>query len=258
METNNKSERDDQLGYSNHNSGKVLAGLIVVAVGAVLLANKMGAEIPRWVISWEMLLITIGFYVGAKHSFRTWGWMIPVLIGSVFLLDRIVPEFNLRPYFWPMAIITVGLVMIFSPRSLRSRRCRSRGFSNDRISSSGASTRGMNSEDYIDSISVFGGIEKNIVTKSFKGGEITTFFGGSSINMSQADIQDRAVLELTQVFGGAQLIVPANWRLQSEVVSIFGGVEDKRAFQKELPGEASKTLILKGTSVFGGIEIKSF
>jgi hypothetical protein len=66
------------------------------------------------------------------------------------------------------------------------------------------------------------------------------------------------VLGLTQIFGGATLIIPANWRLQSEMVSVFGGIEDKRVFQKEQNDEQAKTLVLRGTSIFGGLEIKSF
>jgi predicted membrane protein len=256
METDKRTDNDDNF-VSSNNSGKILSGVIVVAVGCVLLANKMGAEIPRWVISWEMLLITIGFYVGAKHSFRSFGWMIPVLIGSVFLVDRIVPELYFRPYLWPVAIIAAGLFIIFNPKKIGGRRWRNRDW-NKGMGYNQSSKRGEDREDYLDSVSIFGGVEKNIVTKDFKGGEVTTFFGGSSIDMSQADIKDKAVLELTQVFGGAQLIIPANWRLSSEVVSIFGGVEDKRVIRKEQEDTPVKTLVLKGTSIFGGIEIKSY
>lgn len=248
METHDNNSR-----MSDSNGGKVLSGIIVVAVGSILLARQMGADIPRWFISWEMLLIAIGFYIGAKHSFRSWGWTIPVLIGSVFLMDHVIPDLNFRPYFWPVAIITVGLVIIFKPR-----RRNQPGWSSDvNAGTLGSSARGDN-EDYLDSVSIFGGIEKNVVTKDFKGGDVTTFFGGSSINMSQADIKDKAVLNLTQVFGGAQLVIPSNWKLHSDVVSVFGGIEDKRVFQKDQPAELTKTLILKGTSIFGGIEIKSF
>ncbi|MEZ4972961.1 MAG: hypothetical protein R2820_06600 [Cyclobacteriaceae bacterium] len=256
METNSKKDN-----YSNiSGSGKVLSGIIVVIVGSVLLAKKVGADIPNWIISWEMLLITIGFYIGVKHGFRTWGWMIPVFIGSIFLVDHIVPDLEFRPYLWPVAIITIGLFMIFNPRSCNPRRRWRHGeWNRNSMDSGGADTarRPGDSEDYLDSVSIFGGIEKNIVTKDFKGGDVTTFFGGSSINLSQADIKDRAVLNLTQVFGGAQLVIPSNWKLHSEVVSVFGGVEDKRTFQKDAP-VASKTLVLRGTSVFGGIEIKSY
>lgn len=207
-----------------------------------------------------MLLITIGFYVGAKHSFRNLSWMIPVLIGSVFLIDRIVPELYFRPYLWPVAIIAVGLFIIFNPKRIgggKRRRQDSWGHSN-KMGNQSASSTADRGEEYLDSVTIFGGVQKNIVTKDFRGGEVTTFFGGSSINLSQADIKDTAVLELTQIFGGATLIIPANWRLQSEMVSVFGGIEDKRVIQKEQGTEQAKTLVLKGTSIFGGIEIKSF
>ncbi|HRK54116.1 MAG TPA: DUF5668 domain-containing protein [Cyclobacteriaceae bacterium] len=256
METTNN--RTGENFRSSGNSGKIFSGVIVVIVGCVLLANKMGAEIPRWIISWEMLLIAIGFYVGAKHSFRNWGWIIPVLIGSVFLVDRIVPDLEFRPYLWPVAIIAVGLYIILNPKNCSSRQWKNSDWKAGMGMSDGGKKKQEDGDDYLNSVSVFGGVEKNIVSKDFKGGEVTTFFGGSSINLTQADIKSRAVLELTQVFGGAQLIIPSNWKLSSEVVSVFGGIEDKRSYNKDQENEPVKTLVLKGTSIFGGIEIKSY
>ena len=255
MSTNEENTRNrNESGIAGGRSGKILSGLIVVTVGAVLLANKFGAEIPRWVISWEMLLIVIGFYAGAKHSFRSWGWLVPIAIGSFFLVDRIVPELSFRPYIWPVVIIGVGLYIILNAGSgVRvGRRGRSHLFFGEEKSGR------ESSDEYLNSVTVFGGLEKNMVTKNFRGGEVTTFFGGSSINMSQADIEDKATLEITQVFGGFELVIPAHWKVQSEVVSVFGGFEDKRAPLKEHTSEKTKTLVLKGTSIFGGIDIKSF
>lgn len=256
METT--SNKSGQQPISAGNSGKIFSGIIVVMVGCILLANKLGADIPRWIISWEMLLIAIGFYVGAKQSFKSWGWIIPVLIGSIFLIDRIVPDLEFRPYLWPVAIIAVGLYIIINPKNCGGGQWRNSDWRTGMGMSEGKRRRHEDGEDYLDSVSIFGGIEKNIVSKDFKGGEVTTFFGGSSINLTQADIKDKAVLELTQVFGGAQLIIPSNWKLSSEVVSVFGGIEDKRAYSKDHEHEPAKTLVLKGTSVFGGIEIKSY
>lgn len=42
--------------------------------------------------------------------------------------------------------------------------------------------------DYIDEITVFGGIKKNLTTNSFKGGKITAVFGGSEINLLNSDL----------------------------------------------------------------------
>lgn len=62
-------------------------------------------------------------------------------------------------------------------------------------------------------------------------------------------------LEITTIFGGTKLIIPSNWEIKSEAVMIFGGIEDKRRMQT-ITGQPEKTLILKGTVLFGGIEIK--
>ena len=44
--------------------GKVFAGIIIVIVGAAMLAKEMGVYFPEWLFSWPMLLIVIGLYVG--------------------------------------------------------------------------------------------------------------------------------------------------------------------------------------------------
>ena len=83
-------------------------------------------------------------------------------------------------------------------------------------------------------------------------------FGGADIDLSQADFENTITLEITQVFGGTKLIVPANWEIKSETVTILGSIEDKRNVQPKLNDEAPKVLVIIGTTVFGGIEIKSF
>jgi hypothetical protein len=72
----------------------------------------------------------------------------------------------------------------------------------------------------------------------------------------QSDIHGRVHLEVVQVFGGTKIIVPANWSVHSEMVAIFGGIEDKRPPQ--LNAAPDKVLVIQGTSIFGGIDIKSF
>ena len=53
------------------------------------------------------------------------------------------------------------------------------------------------------------------------------------------------------------LIVPAHWQIKSELITVFGGMEDKRQMLQNSEIE-TKTLVLKGNCVFGGVEIKSF
>ena len=112
------------------------------------------------------------------------------------------------------------------------------------------------SEDFIDTTSVFGGVHKKVVSKNFKGGDITTFLGGTEIDLSQADFTGMARLDVTQVMGGTKIIVPAHWEVRSEVTAIFAGFEDKR--QEPAIVNPEKVLIIEGTSIFGGIELKNF
>src|SRR5574339_629612 len=84
-------------------------------------------------------------------------------------------------------------------------------------------------EDFVNATSIFGGAKKNIVSKNFKGGELTNIFGGTELNLMQADINGEAVIELTTIFGGTTLIIPSNWTVRSDAAVIFGGVDDKRS-----------------------------
>ena len=112
-------------------------------------------------------------------------------------------------------------------------------------------------DDFIDSTSILGSSKKVILSKNFKGGDVTNFMGGSEINCAQAEITGRVRLDITQIFGGTKLIVPAHWTIKSTVTSIFGGFEDKRAPSVINP-DPDKVLVLDGTTIFGWIEIKSY
>lgn len=235
--------------------GRVMGGLLLVIIGGVLLARQMGVVLPVWLFTWEMLLIVIGVYTGAKHGFQTRGWMIPVLIGVLFLLDDFYPEFNVGPLLWPVVIISAGVLMILTPRRHKGKfRNWEKWMKRKEYCSSETST----SDDHFESTSIFGGVKKHIISKNFKEGEVTCFMGGAEINFSQADFTGKATLEVTQVFGGTNIVVPPHWEIQTDMTAVFGGVEDKRPVYKEPVTAENKVLLIKGTSVFGGIEINSY
>jgi predicted membrane protein len=120
----------------------------------------------------------------------------------------------------------------------------------------GFESKSFSSEDYLDATTVFGGIHKNILSKNFKGGDITIFMGGAEINLSQADIQGTVTLDITQIMGGTKIIVPPHWEIRSQLTSVFGSIEDKR--QNLSATNPDKVLIIDGSSVFGGIEIRNY
>lgn len=253
--TEKKSESNTPNDWNN---GRLWGGLVVVIVGGVLLAREVGADIPRWVISPPMFIIAIGLFIGARSNFRNWIWLIPVGVGSALLIDRIFWEVNIKPYIWPALIIVIGLFMIFRPRRKKNDDWDWRAnLEMKKANYESGNTAAPGDENVIDTVSVFGSTKKNILSKDFRGGEVVNFFGGTELNLMQADITKPIVLDMVQVFGGAKLIVPSNWTIHtSELVSVFGGVEDKRMMQATL--DPTKILILRGTNVFGGLELRSY
>lgn len=253
---------------SKKESGKTIIGFILLAIGCILLLKSLDLPFfPEYLISWPMILIIIGLYIGARKGYQKPAPFILILLGLTFWLDQI-PGWDLSGYIWPLAIIGFGLWIILKPR-LDERFENSPEWDKRIDPATGEETQSgatagpftpqdstRNVQDYLNTTSIFGGVKKTIVSKNFKGGEVVNFFGGSELNLMQADIQGRVKLEVTQVFGGTKIIIPANWTIHSEMVAIFGGIEDKRL----LPNEPNpdKVLIIEGTSVFGGIDIRSF
>jgi predicted membrane protein len=206
METDSRNSGREKFRASR--SGRSFAGLVLVIVGGVLLSRQLGFDVPEWAITWEMLLIALGVYFGARRSFHPGGWVIMILVGTVFLLREFYPEILIWHYIWPVAIILVGLWMILKPR--RTRRYWD-GWKNWED----WKTEADSSDNVLEVNSVFGGTKRKILSKDFKGGEINTVFGGNDLDLSQADINGIASIEANIVFGGVKLIVPAHWEVKS-------------------------------------------
>lgn len=248
METSNPYNRGVQpakpSSSNNKFNGRAFAGLIVVIVGSALLVRALGVPMPGWLFSWPMFLIAMGLFVGVKHAFKGIGWIILLVIGGFFLFENMFFDLDMHRIFWPMFIIGIGLYMILKPKK------KEHFWGGSNINTD---------ENFFDATAIFGGVKKNIISKDFKGGDVTSMFGGSEIILTQADINGVAVIDVTTIFGGSKIIVPSNWTVKSDdLTAILGGFEDKRAIMANANPDPNKVLVLKGTVMFGGIELKSF
>ncbi|GGH67609.1 putative membrane protein [Filimonas zeae] len=260
----------------------ILAGLFLVVAGSLFLASKMGVPMPYWLFTWPVLLITIGVFVGIKKGFRDFSWIILIIVGGLFLAEKMNFAFHVREYILPIVIIIIGVGFMLKPKRFNKHNCR-----NDRwrkhweekrkqhfegkyqfenaaavekeaiFTEKKNSTEPVDSSEQLDAVAVFGAVRKKVVSKNFAGGEVVCFMGGAEIDLSQADIQGPVILDITQVFGGTKLIVPSHWDLKAEMAAVFGGVEDKRVLHGKSV-DLNKVVILRGTSVFGGIDIQSY
>ncbi|WP_131537323.1 LiaF transmembrane domain-containing protein [Pedobacter nototheniae] len=249
---------------NNNRSGRALSGVIIIFIGLAFLLDNVGLRIPHWVFSWHTLLMVIGLFIGIRRHFRGAGWLIMVLIGGYFTIDDMVGvDFDFSKYALGIGFLILGAYLILRPKYTYRDKKRFRDRFNQEFTApvndmgSFENAETINNNDLIDVISVFGGSHQTVYSKNFKGGDVTVVFGGADINLTQADFNESVKLDVTAIFGGIKLIVPQNWAIKSNVTAIFGSVEDKRSHV--MPnGEIQKTLVLDGTAMFGGIEIKSF
>jgi hypothetical protein len=250
-------ENENKRMFRSERHDKFWTGLAFIIIGGFLLARKTGVDFPDWFFTWPMVLILAGVITGIKHRFQNISWLIMLAIGGFFLADEAMIDWNMKPYFWPILIIGVGVAFILRPKKRWHREKQSWGEIGNENINVGSGPTDYSSTDVIESVSVFGGVKRIVTSKNFKGGEIICFMGGAEYNFSQADITGPVEIEIVQGFAGTKLIVPPHWEIRSEFVAIFAGIEDKRHAQ---PGtfDPNKILIIKGVTIFGGIEIKSY
>jgi predicted membrane protein len=260
----------------NNNSSRIYGGLIIIGVGLVFLLRNFGYYIPDWIFSWHTLLIIIGLLIGYKRNFNGGGWIIMVLIGVFFTVREIV-DFDISKYYFPLIFILLGLMLLLKPKKSdidRGKRCKARwknrmrrkyetmgdlNIPGDDINNPMGNDRyaGIDKNDIVESVSVFGGNHRQVYSKNFKGGEVVAVFGGSDINLTQADFEGVIRMDVVAVFGGVKIVVPPGWEVRSEVTAIFGGLDDRRTLG--VPAvEPRKILIIEGVAMFGGVDIRNF
>ncbi|HAN19500.1 MAG: hypothetical protein A2X13_01040 [Bacteroidetes bacterium GWC2_33_15] len=223
------------------NIGRAIIGVVLILIGIAFVGRTFDLfphRIFHHLFSWQMILIILGvIFISSDHN-KTTGWILLVL-GVVFLIpDFIHISYPVRHLFWPSILILIGVFILV--RSFSSHQ----------------PAKTLPGTDYIDDLAIFGGGDKVITSENFKGGRITAIFGGSKIDLTHSKLAaGQNSIDVFCMFGGSNLIVPENWNIKVDVVSIFGGFSDKR-HKKPEPVDVGKELIVKGFAIFGGGEIK--
>jgi predicted membrane protein len=219
-------------------------GAVICGIGVLLLLDHMGVvSVEHFWRFWPILLVVAGAMSLSQPGKRAWG-MFLIVGGLLLQLDALeVIRFHWADL-WPIAVIGAGLMLIWG--SLESRRVR--------VASVGSDSTGTNIS------AIFGGIERRISARDFRGGTISAVFGGAELDFRDADMEgDQVVLEVNAVFGGAEIRVPENWRVEVRGQTLFGGYSDKTrdSATADINAPKRKTLVLTGTTLFGGVEVKN-
>lgn len=234
----------------NLNQNRTLGvGLLIIVIGLAFLLRQIDIFTPRVeniIFNWQMLLIIIGVFILFFGENKTSGFIL-LVVGGFFILPEIYSlPYNFRNTFWPILLILVGIFILFRSGVFgRKESYEQKHLADETVS-------------YIDEVNIFSGAERKISGKNFKGGRITSIFGGSELDLTDAKLsQGKNVIEVFYLFGGSSIIVPADWVINNKVTAILGGFSDKRTGLASPDDNSENTLTVRGMVMFGGGEIKT-
>jgi predicted membrane protein len=238
---------NSQMYCGRHRHGglgsRIFLGVLLVATGSILIARQLGwltSDLSNIIVSWPMLLIAFGVFNIARRAYSS--GFIFTAIGLFYLSPKIfgVPE-DFTQNFWPIVMIVIGIFIM-----LHRHHPHDHNWGKEKSTS-----------DSMDETAIFGGKDISIVNDNFTGGKITSIFGGSKINLMNAKPAPGCTIEVENIFGGTKLIVPEDWNIKVEIVPTFGGFEDRRSPSVISRSDPGKTVVIKGSCIFGGGEITS-
>ncbi len=228
---------------------RLIVGLAIALFGVVLVLDRLNLvdadQALRW---WPAVIVAVGALIFTQ-SRRVGGGVngvIVMIIGAWLLLNSVgMLRVGFWEMFWPLILVGIGSMLVL--QSLRRRT---------RVS-------GGERDNTMNAFAVLSGIKRTSAAERFRGGEITAFMGGAQLDLRQAIIPpgEEAALEIFIVMGGCEIFVPPTWTVETPLVPVMGGVDDKRLAPLpgavNLSGRPAPRLVLRGLIMMGGIEIKS-
>lgn len=247
----------------NKSDKRFYFGVILIVLGVILILERLNLipeSVADMLISWQMLLVGIGVLslIGGNRTSGT----ILIVIGATFMIPELITvPHEIRRIYWPLILVIIGIAILLRQRDSRKQIPFNEPVNpnapNDIPFNPSSSNTSMNTfDDFV----IFGGREIFVNAQSLIGGKATSIFGGIEFDLRKANMQPGgAVIDCVSVFGGCGFKIPMDWNVRNEVTTIFGAFTDKRGeTYSDRYYDPSKTLVIKGVSIFGGIEVKHF
>jgi len=219
----------------------LVLGVGLALLGAALLASNLGWLDLRHLIwrFWPTILIVAGAAILLQRRTRQslWGFVL-IFWGFWIYADQLNwIRVNFWAVFGPTLLLLIGGTLVY--------RAVSGGHPRD----GGATT-----DSYIRTYAVLSGSDLRPQSTPVTGAEITAIMGGVKLDLTNAQLEgDTAVVDVFALMGGIEIYAPREWEVVNKVAPVMGAYVDKR---RPAPSAHAKTLIVRGTVVMGGIEVK--
>jgi predicted membrane protein len=269
---------------------RLVAGVGIALLGLILTLDRLQLlDAGRVLRYWPVGLMVVGGLMLAQGGYRgqTIRGIILFAVGTWMFLynERLLPA-PIWELFWPIILIVVGVSMALRPRGRTLREIRGRvrdRFDHDSGTASfGAGAAPFTAEEaryrdaaavsgvydntpHLSIFSVWSGVRRISNASGFTGADITAIMGGAKLDLRMARIAEgqEAIIDVTAVMGGVEIVVPSTWSVATPLVPFMGGLEDKRLpplpVDGKIPVPDAKTprLVIRGFVMMGGVVLSS-
>ena len=214
------------------NKRNLFWGIVLIVVGILFLGRNMN----WWNFSiffrgwWTLFLIVPSIISLVRKESMGTSFLILVLGVLMLLASQNVIEWStIWKVFLPIIIMVVGLLIIFGNRKAKEKRVRA------------------NAKEYV---AIFSGVDEviNKIENDFK---MTAVFGGIELDMRDVTLDSDLVIDCFTLFGGIDIRLPKDVKVEVNGLPIFGGVENKYRNNDE----AKVTIYINHTTIFGGVDL---
>ncbi len=216
---------------------RLFFGLALIVLGLLYtLAEFFSGFDPEEILRfWPLVLVTAGlgklFWPASGGSRVT---------GTILVILGLVLQLNLLDYLtislWPLVLVLIGLRIAW--QGLVGRQADEGGVSST-----------------VNAIAVMAGATRTSNSSDFQGGDLVAFMGGCEVDLKRARIEDGpAVIDVFVLWGGVDIKVPEEWTVIVKGLPLLAGFEDKTQPPAINDGQ---TLIVKGFSIMGGVEVSN-
>lgn len=214
------------------NKRNLFWGIVLIVVGILFLGRNMN----WWNFSiffrgwWTLFLIVPSIISLVRKESMGTSFLILVLGVLMLLASQNVIEWStIWKVFLPIIIMVVGLLIIFGNRKAKEKRVRA------------------NAKEYV---AIFSGVDEviNKIENDFK---MTAVFGGIELDMRDVTLDSDLVIDCFTLFGGIDIRLPKDVKVEVNGLPIFGGVENKYRNNHE----AKVTVYINHTTICGGVDL---
>jgi len=207
-------------------------GLVLLTLGVLGLLDASGvldagSAIDRW---WPLAVVGLGVTAMLAQGSVSLGPVVITAIGIVLLVDQ--QGWTDQSIIWPTALVVVGGAILVGL---------------------GRRTVADHHDRPVPMV-MFGGTKVRDDSDHLTHQAVSAVFGGATLDLRDAHIDEVATVDAFAMFGGVQILVPKDWRVSLGGTPIFGGYDDKTSGNGSLPPDAP-VLKVNATALFGGVEV---